>query len=177
VREQHFSLNSMAKIAGAGYLLSAASCTFSGWLSDRWIRSGATPTLVRKTFAGGGLATAGILLGLCVIAPPLTSIVLLISGMAFFGVSTSNVWAITQTLAGPQAAGRWTGFQNCVGNMAGVVAAAVTGLAVTRTGHFYLAFAIMSVVALAGTASWIFFVGPVKQVTWGKRLRAHSQTA
>jgi ACS family D-galactonate transporter-like MFS transporter len=174
VREQHFAMESMAKIAGAGYFLSACSCTFSGWLSDRWIRSGATPTLVRKVFAGGGLAIAGILLGLCVIAPPPISTVLLISGMMFFGVSTSNVWAITQTLAGPQAAGRWTGFQNCVGNMAGVVAAAVTGFAVNRTGHFYLAFAIMSVVALAGTASWVFLVGPIEQVTWGKRRAAQA---
>jgi len=42
-------------------------------------------------------------------------------------MSASNIWAITQTLAGPYAAGRWTGLQNFVGNLAGVVAPALTG--------------------------------------------------
>ena len=91
-------------------------------------------------------------------------------GVVFFGVSTSNVWAITQTLAGPQAAGRWTGFQNSFGNLAGVVAPALTGFVLERTGHFAWAFAILAAVALAGSISWVFLVGPVEQVRW-KRLR------
>jgi MFS family permease len=93
-------------------------------------------------------------------------------GVIFFGVCSSNVWAITQTLAGPEAAGRWTGFQNFIGNLAGVVAPALTGFVLERTGHFYWAFAIVTAVALTGTASWVFLVGPVKQVFWHRTLRA-----
>jgi hypothetical protein len=44
---------------------------------------------------------------------------LLMLGISFQGMSASNIWAITQTLAGPYAAGRWTGLQNFVGNLAG----------------------------------------------------------
>jgi nitrate/nitrite transporter NarK len=93
-------------------------------------------------------------------------------GVIFFGASASNLWAITQTLAGPQAAGRWTGFQNFVGNLAGVVAPSATGLVLDRTGHFYWAFAILAAVALTGTASWVFLVGPVAQVVWHKKPQA-----
>jgi nitrate/nitrite transporter NarK len=97
---------------------------------------------------------------------------MLMLGVIFFGVCSSNTWAITQTLAGPQAAGRWTGFQNFVGNLAGVMAPAITGLVLARTGHFYWAFAILAAVALAGSTFWVFLVGPVEQVVWHKRIRA-----
>jgi MFS family permease len=172
VRERHFSMDKMAKIGGTAYLLAACFSVLSGWLSDRWIMSGETPTRVRKTFTGGGLALAGIFLGLSAVSGPIVCVPMLMLGVIFFGVCSSNTWAITQTLAGPQAAGRWTGFQNFVGNLAGVMAPAITGLVLARTGHFYWAFAILAAVALAGSTSWVFLVGPVEQVVWHKRLRA-----
>lgn len=172
VRERHFSMDKMARIGGTAYLLGACFATLSGWLSDRWIMSGATPTRVRKTFTGGGLALAGIFLGLAAVAGPVLSIAIVILGVVFFGANASNIWAITQTLAGPQAAGRWTGSQNFFGNLAGVVAPALTGLVLERTGHFYWAFAILTAVALIGSLSYIFLIGPVEQVVWHKKLRA-----
>jgi MFS family permease len=169
VRERHFSIDKMAKIGGTAYLLGACFSMLSGWLSDCWIMSGETPTRVRKTFTGGGLALAGIFLGVSDLTGPNVCVAMLMLGVIFFGVCSSNIWAITQTLAGPEAAGRWTGFQNFVGNLAGVVAPAVTGLVLDRTGHFYWAFAILTSVALIGTTSWLFLVGPVEQVVWQKK--------
>jgi MFS family permease len=174
VRERHFSMNGMAKIGGTAYLLAACFATLCGWLSDRWIMAGETPTRVRKTFVGGGLALAGIFLGLSAVSGPVLCVAMLWLGLIFFGASSSNLFAITQTLAGPQAAGRWTGFQNFVANLAGVVAPAITGLVLERTGHFYWAFAILTIVALTGATSWIFLVGPVEQVAWHKNLRARA---
>jgi len=127
---------------------------------------------VRKTFVAGGLAASGLLLGLSAVSGPALCVFLIIAGMIFWGASSSNLWAITQTLAGPQAAGRWTGFQNFVGNLAGMVGPALTGYVLQWTGQFYWAFAIMTAVALAGAASWIFLVGRVEQVRWGKQLQA-----
>ncbi len=169
VRGRHFSMDGMAKVGGSAYLLAAAFATLSGWLSDRWIMAGGTPTRVRKTFTGGGLAFAGISLGLAAVSGPVLCIAMLLLGVIFFGASASNLWAITQTLAGPQAAGRWTGFQNFVGNLAGIVAPAVTGLVLERTGQFYWPFAILTAIALAGTISWLFLVGPVEQVFWHRK--------
>jgi sugar phosphate permease len=166
VRERHFSMDNMARIGGAAYLSAACFSTFSGWLSDRWIMAGATPTRVRKTFAGGGIALTGIFLGVSAFVGPLPGVVLLFAGLIFFGAGSSNIWAITQTLAGPEAAGRWTGFQNFFGNLAGVVAASLTGFVLDRTGHFYWAFAVLTVVTIIGACSWIFVVGPVQQVEW-----------
>jgi ACS family D-galactonate transporter-like MFS transporter len=177
VRERHFTMSTMARIGGLAYFLGACSSTFSGWLSDRWIMSGGTPTRVRKTFTGGGLILAGTFLGLAAATGPRTCLVMLVLGVVSFGVTSSNVWAITQTLAGPQAAGRWTGFQNFIGNLAGVVAPALTGFVVGRTGHFYWAFAILLAVTVIGTLSWVYLVGPVEQVAWHKKVQVGATAA
>jgi MFS family permease len=169
VRGRHLSMDGMAKIGGSAYLLGAVFTTFSGWLSDRWIMAGETPTRVRKTFTAAPLALSGILLGLASITTTRLCVVLLFLGVICFGATCSNVWAITQTLAGPRAAGRWTGFQNFVGNLAGVLAPALTGMVLDRTGQFYWPFAILTLIALLGAASWLFVVGPVEPVMWHKK--------
>jgi MFS family permease len=159
----------MARIGGSAYLLGAGVCTLAGWFSDRWIFAGATPSLVRKTCVGGGLGLAGILIGLAGVSSAGWCVALVIIGVVVMSVSFSNTWAITQTLAGPRAAGRWTGFQCFVGNLAGIVAPALTGFVVERTGHFYWAFVIVCGVALLGAALWIFLVGPIEQVSWCRK--------
>src|SRR6266404_1070876 len=49
VRERHLSMGAMVKITEMYYLVDAGSAIASGWLSDFWIRSGGTPTVVRKS--------------------------------------------------------------------------------------------------------------------------------
>jgi ACS family D-galactonate transporter-like MFS transporter len=177
VRDRHFSMVGMAKIGATGYVLSALLAIFSGWLSDHLIRSGATPTRVRKPFVAGGLAGAGVLLFFSAVSPPAWNVPLLILGIACQGISSSNIWAISQTLAGPYAAGRWTGLQNGAGNLAGIVAPAVTGFILDRTGHFQWPFALAALVAVAGASSWLFIVGPVRGVTWPERTSAPAACA
>jgi ACS family D-galactonate transporter-like MFS transporter len=174
VRERHFSMDKMAKIGGIAYLLAALACTIAGWLSDLWIAAGETPSLVRKAFTGGGVGLSGIFLGLAVISGPRLCVALVILGVVAFGVSAANIWAITQTLAGQRATGRWVGFQSFFGNMSGMVAPAVTGYVLEKTGHFFWAFLIVAAVAFASAASWILLVGRVEPVIWDRKLRIRS---
>ncbi len=169
VRERGFALMSMGEIVGAAYLLTAISALICGWLSDRWIAAGSTPTRVRKAFMVAGAGGSGVLLGACVIAGPAMAVVLLLVAGAVFGLATANLWAITQTMAGPQAAGRWTGVQNVFGSLAGILAPAITGFVVDRTGEFFWAFAILAGVAIVGAVSWVFIVGPVEPMEWISR--------
>jgi len=164
--ERHFSLAAMAKIAGLAYFLMAVAATSAGWASDRCIASGKAPTVVRKTIMVVGQVGAGISLAACVVSGQLLSVVCLLLAAAFWGISASNTWAITQTLAGPQAAGKWTGLQNFLGNLAGWIAPVATGLVVDETGQFFWAFIITAVIALLGSLSWIFIVGAIQQVDW-----------
>ncbi|MGI8771872.1 MAG: MFS transporter [Acidobacteriaceae bacterium] len=167
VRERHFSMYSMARIGGAVFLTQAISSAVCGRVSDRWIAAGATATQVRKPIMAIGLTAGGVFLGASVLAGAGFSILLLICAAAAFGCSLSNIFAITQTLAGPKAAGRWTGLQCGIGNSSGVVAPAVTGFILNRTGHFFWAFALTSGVVFIGALCWLFVVGPIEAVRWG----------
>ena len=166
VRERHLSMGTMAKLGGVGYLCYSAGAVFFGWISDRWIAAGGTPTLVRKAIAGVGAGSAGLLLLGCALAGPAISVILLLLAFLAGGMCGSNIWAITQTLAGPRMTGRWTGLQNFLGNLAGIIAPAVTGFVIDLTGHFILAFVIMAVVALLAALSYFFVIGPVKEIAW-----------
>jgi len=166
VHERHLSLGTLAKIGGVGYLCYSAGAVLFGWLSDRWIAAGGTPTLVRKTFAGIGAGSAGLLLLGCALAGPTASVILLLLAFGAGGMCGSNIWAITQTIAGPKMAGRWTGLQNLLGNLAGIIAPAVTGFVIDYTGRFIVAFVIMAVVAMLAALSYFFVIGPVKEIAW-----------
>ena len=165
-RERHLSMVTMAKIGGVGYLCYSAGAVVFGWISDRWIAAGGTPTLVRKTIAGVGAGSAGLLLLGCALASPTISVILLLLAFVAGGMCGSNIWAITQTLAGPRMTGRWTGLQNFLGNLAGIIAPAVTGFVVDYTGRFMVAFVIMAVVALLAALSYFYVIGPVKEIAW-----------
>jgi sugar phosphate permease len=142
----------------------------AGWLSDRLIAAGAAPSRVRKTCTGAGMGGATIILAVAWVSNPVAAMVFLMLGCMSYGVYASSHWAITQTLAGPRAAGRWTGLQNFVGNLAGVAAPTITGFVVERTGQFFWAFAASAAVALIGSTMFVFVLGPVRPVVW----RAHS---
>ncbi|HZE27275.1 MAG TPA: MFS transporter [Terriglobales bacterium] len=168
VRERHYSMGEMAKIGGSVFLLSAISASICGWLADRWVAAGGTPTLVRKTFVASGAAGVGIFLAGSVVASGTLSLVFLMLAGFSFGLSSSNFWVITQRLAGPEAAGRWTGIQNFFGNLAGAVVPAVTGFLLDRTGRFLLPVLIVSLFLWLAALCWILVVGPIEPVEWGR---------
>jgi MFS family permease len=166
VNWQHFSLEEMAKVGGSTFLVAALSVMICGRLSDRLISTGASATRVRKTFMALGLTLAGVFLAACVVAPRGLFVAVLLLAGASLGLVNSNLCAITQTLAGPHAAGRWMGAQNFVGNLAGAVAPALTGFLVDRTGHYYWPIFVTSAVTWIGALDWMFVVGPVEPVLW-----------
>jgi MFS family permease len=167
VSERGLSMSSMAVLGSIPFWCMAVSSIVGGWTSDRWIRSGANPGKVRKLYAASGLLLcAGAILPAPLVTSSTTSVVLITAACMFLGLFTSNVWAITQTLAGPLAAGRWTGFQNAIGNLGGVVSPLLTGWLVSETGSFSLAFAAATIVLIGGTAVYLTTLGKVEPVAW-----------
>jgi ACS family D-galactonate transporter-like MFS transporter len=165
MRQRGFSTEAMATTAGAAFLGMAVSALLAGWLSDRWIERGASPTLVRKTLTGGGLGLASVIAFVPLSSPPV-SIALLVLACMSFGACYSNTWAVTQTIAGPHAVARWSGFKNFFGNLAGIVAPIVTGFLVDRNGQFAQAFLVVAGFALLGGVAWAFLVGGVRPIKW-----------
>jgi MFS family permease len=167
VKERGFSMSEMAVLGSLPFWGMAGATLAGGWTSDRWIRSGADPTRVRKAYVAGGLLLCGAaMLPAALVTDAGASVALITAACLFLGLFTSNVWAITQTLAGPLAAGKWTGIQNAIGNLGGVVSPLVTGWIVAATGSFTLAFAAATVVLLAGAAAYLSMVGEVRTISW-----------
>jgi MFS family permease len=167
VSERGLSMSTMAVLGSIPFWCMAMSSVLSGWTSDRWIRSGGDPGKVRKLFAAGGLLLcAATIVPASIVASSTASIVLITAACIFLGLFTSNVWAITQTLAGPLAAGRWTGIQNAIGNLGGVVSPLLTGWLVSQTGSFALSFVAAAIVLVGGTAVYLKSLGRMKPVAW-----------
>jgi len=166
VNERNFSLQKTGLIGGLAYLAMASTALVCGWASDRWLASGATPSLVRKTVVGVGVIGSSLCVAASVVASPAWVAGALIVGGAFYGAASSSTWAISQTLAGSAAVGRWIGFKNFFGNLAGMIAPAITGIIVARTGHYYWAFLLTGFIGLLATFFWVFMVGPVRKVEW-----------
>jgi MFS family permease len=171
VRERQFSVKTMSAVTSLAFLILASSALTSGWLSDKWIATGASPTRVRKTFTGAGPAIAASILLVGIIRNHTVAMAILMLTCVGLGMCTSNLWAVTQTLAGPTTSGKWTGLQNFLGNLAGWITPAVIGLIVQRTGSFFYVFVITSVVTLLGAFSWIFIVGRIEPVSWHSQIR------
>jgi len=165
-----FTQAEMAVFGSVPFWCIAASSVTFGWLSDRLIAGGLSVSTVRRGFAAGGLISAGMLmLPVALVASGRTALVLLTIATGLFGMCTSNIWAITQRLAGPSAAGKWTGAQNAFGNLAGVFGPWLTGVLVERTGSYVSAFALVSVVLVSGAISFLVLIPRLDPVVWPER--------
>jgi MFS family permease len=162
-REQHLTLATMSKIASLYFAVDAISCLTTGTVADYFIRRGHSTTFVRKTAMALGHSTAAIALTGLALASPNHYMGWMFAMGAASGMSSAGVFAFSQTLAGPETAGRWVGLQNGFANFAGVLCATLTGYIVDKTGHFSGAFAITAAIMLAGGLAWLFIVGRLEQ--------------
>ena len=164
---RNFSKESMALFGSLPFLVMAVTSVFGGWMADRLIRGGASPTRVRKPFMLGGLILCAIAMFASVLVTDARlCIFLLCLSCASLGLYTSNVWAVTQTMAGPHAAGQWTGLQNAIGNMGSALSPALTGWLVQETGSYYSPFAAASLVLVGGVLSYVVLVRQIEPIEW-----------
>ena len=156
----------MAKIGGLIYLIFAASSYSVGRLSDRWVRAGASVNRVRKTVViSGHVIIAASLVAAAVGNLRISVMSLFCAGFAF-GLTSPSFFSIGQTLAGPRAAGKWIGIQNCIGNCAGIIAPIVTGIVIDLTGQYYWACIIAAAMAMAGIVGWGVLIRKVAPLYW-----------
>jgi fucose permease len=156
----------MAELGGLIYLVYAASSYSVGRLSDLWVSAGASINRVRKTVVISGHVIVAASLVAAAVGDLRVSVISLFCAGFSFGLSTPSYFAIGQTLAGPRAAGKWVGIQNCVGNCAGVIAPIITGLIVDVTGQYYWAFIIAAAMATIGIAGWGLMIRRIEPVLW-----------
>ena len=164
--EQHLSLRDMVNVAALYYTIDAGAALATGWITDFWIGRGLSASNIRKSAMALGWTIAAIGFLGCSSAGSHSYLAwLMVTGVGC-GIGNSGIWAFSQTLAGPQAVGRWVGLQNGFANLARVVGPALTGFIVDWTGHFRAALVITAGACLLSGVSWVFLVGRLEQVVW-----------
>jgi len=177
VKARGFSVAEMGVVGGVIYVVYAISAQLTGLVSDMWMRAGVSSTRVRKGFTVASHVGAAISLLACALGGTAIAIAGLFLAAICFGFNTPTIYAIGQTLAGPRAAGKWIAVQNCIGNLAGIVAPAVTGYIVDRTGLFTAAFLVSGMISLLGVLGWAVIIPKVEPVDWSPRRSIGSEAA
>jgi MFS family permease len=166
VKARGLSISRMAEISGVVYAVYAISSFTAGRLSDRWIESGASTNRVRKS----GIVLAHVLMTASLLVAAMgdvtVSVLSLVCAGVAFGLNTSTLYSIGQTLAGPKVAAKWMGIQNSIANLAGVVAPIVTGRVVDMTGRYDWAFVIAAITAAVGIVGWAVVIPSVETLAW-----------
>jgi MFS family permease len=166
VKVKGLSVAHMATTAGAIYIAWAVSALTVGWAFDRLQKAGANRTTTSKTLLGIGCAGKITCMALIIFAPPTWAIPCLFVNEVFSGFLSPVLWTVSQIIAGPRAIGRWMGVQMTVGNLAGVVAPVLTGIAVDVTGSFAAAFGAAALFYVISGIAWIFGVNKVEPLAW-----------
>jgi MFS family permease len=104
----------------------------------------------------------------CALGGPVQAVASLLAAAVFFGFQMPMIFSIGQTLAGPGAAGKWMGFQNCVGNIAGIVGPLITGWLVDRTGAYVWALAVAAGVSVLGALAWGVLIPKIAPLAWAR---------
>ncbi len=165
VRERGFSTGEMASLTGSAYVVNALSALIAGWAIDRVARSGRANLAYKAVMVAAHVGSVACMLCIALASPPWA-----VGGIFVYqilsGMSSPGVFAMSQILAGPGASGRWVGIQNAAGNLAGVIAPALTGLLVEETHHFTAAFLLAASVSVLGLAGWVWMVPRLAPLPW-----------
>lgn len=165
-RERHFTTKMMAVYGSLPFWGIAVTCALFGWFSDRMIARGSSPGRVRIGFTSAGLLLSTLMLPACLISDQAVSMTLLVIACLSLGLTSSNLWAVSQTLAGPRRAAQWVGLQNAFGNLAGIIGPYFTGWIVSKSGGFLTAFVVAAAMSLAGACSYLFLVRNIEPLRW-----------
>jgi MFS family permease len=166
-RYRHFSQGALALVSSLPLWGIAAASMAAGLLADKLIRQGRVAARVRQSTVCIGLV------GCCLFTLPgvliqdqQASVALITLAAVWLGGFSSNHWALAQTLSGPEAAGRWTALQNCVGNFAGIAAAWITGVVLNYTHSFVMAFVVCCGMMMLSLIGYWFIIGNETRVRW-----------
>jgi MFS family permease len=169
VKERGVSMKDVSILGSLPYLVAAVTTMAAGWTSDRLIRNGASITVVRKSFVVTGLLCSVVLIPAALSTNLTVTIGLIILGAVALSLFGSNHWAVSQTLAGPLAAGQWAGIKNSLGAVSGIVAPIMTGWIVQTTGSYLWAFISPALIAVAGAICYVVLIGEIRPLEWEKR--------
>jgi len=165
VKTTHMDILQSAKIAAIPWIFATASdLIVGGWLIDHLIKRGGDETKVRK-----GVLITGMVFGLAVFgatrtASPYVAIAWISIALSGLAATAPVGWSLPALLAPKGGTGTVGGLMNFMNNLTGVLAPAVTGYIVEKTGSFDYAFLVAGVVLLGGIVAFVLLLGRIESI-------------
>jgi len=161
VTVRHLTILKAGFYASLPFFVFGVSEPIGGWIADRLVQRGWDETRTRKAVVTAAFSTGLLLIPAARVESASAAVALIIGG-SLVGLATGNLLVILQACAPPDEIGLWTGIENFVGNLAGILAPLATGFLISRTGSYFPGFALAAVVLVAGLISYWFIVGELK---------------
>ena len=152
-----FSVMQMGAFTAVPLLAMAVISPIGGRFADYLIIKLDRPVWVRKIFVCCGFLLGSSSLLLLVVDSSAAVLAILILSLMGLGIATANYWALTQTISPAALIGRAIGYQNTIGNLAGICAPIITGLLVGESQNFQSSI-IFAVVSLWVAAAAYYFL-------------------
>jgi len=159
-----FSLLSLGTWGSLPALMGVLGNWVGGFISDRLLRLGWSPTRARKTCLVGGMLMSSSI-GLSAFVSSNWACLALFT-LAYFSLSFAgaNCWTVVSEIAPtPRHVASIGGIQNCAGNLAGIILTTFTGVVLTLTsGSFLIPLAVAGGMCVVGAMSYLFLLGKVE---------------
>jgi MFS family permease len=154
------ALPNLALFGSLPFLIFAIAEAIGGWGAGRLVRRGGNLSHVTKGFIAAGFAFGLLVIPAALVESRALSIGLLLAA-SMSGIACGNMLAIPKISAPENQVALWTGVQNCIGNIGGVLAPIITGYLIFRTGSYVTAFFLVAGILVIGAASYLFVVPPL----------------
>ena len=161
VMARRLSYLRMGTFTGLPLLVMAAVSMLGGRLSDRCAIRFGRPLVVRRSFVAGGMLLASVLILLLFLTSPAALFATLVVSFIGIGFAGTNYWALTQLVSPEDVIGRVVGYQNTIGNVAGICAPLLTGLLVARAGSFQAAIVVAAGSFVLGAITYLVLIREV----------------
>ena len=161
VTVRHLTILKAGLYAALPFAVFGISEPIGGWIADHLIRLGWDETRTRKGIVAIAFSTGLCLIPAARVANAHTAVALIIGG-SLVGLATGNMLVILQCCAPMDEVGLWTGIENFVGNIAGILAPLVTGFLINATGSYTPPFVLAAGMLFAGLFFYLFVVGELR---------------
>jgi ACS family D-galactonate transporter-like MFS transporter len=162
VKYRHLDFLNAGFLSVLPWLAAFSGIFCSGFISDRMIQRGVSPTTARKLPIIVGLLVSTAIVGANYVNSP--KLIVLFMTIAFFGNGLSSIaWIMVSSLAPKRLLGLTSGVFNFFGNLSSLLVPLIIGYLI-KGDDFSPALIFVSLVAFAGAMSYIFLVGKVVRV-------------
>ncbi len=149
-----------AAVGLATMLPSVASFLFlnvAGWVTDKWIATGANLTMVRKSMQAIGFGGGALVLAVVGYVESVPWAIALMSLGSIIGAFAMGGWGSNHMDIAPKHAGTLMGVTNTAGTVPGIIGVFVSGLILQWTGSWIIVFQVAAAINLFGLVFYLIF--------------------